>query len=182
MYVRALLASLVCVTSACSAAEPSGEQRAKALVEVAQEHLKVHDANRSVGQAFGPARRDFKEIRYDSPTVGRFVTYYTTPEGAMKEFVVNQPNANPYEPIKARAVFIERMMEIAAPDSSPAERAWGSKQLDSLWTPSTHPLPVQVGDYVFSGLTGGYGDLKHDNLRIVAADTGAAGLKFRQRR
>lgn len=181
MYVRALALSVVCVASACSAAVQSGEQRAQALVSVAQEHLGVQDAKRSVGQALGRARRDFKETRYDSPTVGRFVTYYTTSGGAMKEFVVNQPSANPYVPIKSRVVFIERMMEIAAPDSSPAERAWGSKQLDSLWTPSTHPLPVQVGDYVFSGFTGGYGESQHDNLRIVAADTGAAGLKYRPR-
>lgn len=68
---------------------------------------------------------------------------------------MNQPGASPYKPIKDRAGLIERMTEIAAPDSPAAEREWASRQLDSLWTPSMPPLPVQVGSYVFRGFTGG---------------------------
>jgi hypothetical protein len=176
MYLRSLAISIACVASACHSAE-DGERRAAALVEAAQEHLRVPDVKRTVGRGFGPARRNLTEVRYENPTIGRFATYYLGTDGVLVEFVVNQPVAHPYVPIKDRVVFIERMMEIAAPSSSRAERAWGAKQLDSLWTPVTHPLQVQVGDYVFSGITGG----AHDTLRLVAADTGVSGLKYRPR-
>ena len=92
---------------------------------------------------------------------------------------MNQPGASPYKPIKDRAGLIERMTEIAAPDSPAAEREWASRQLDSLWTPSMPPLPVQVGSYVFRGFTGGFGDKRHDNLQVMAADDTTTGLKYR---
>ena len=176
MSFRVFFFGVACVATACHSAVPSGEQRAEQLVKVAQAHLGVDDLNQSIGKGFGKARSNLTEVSYDTPELRRFATYYLTREKSLREFVVNQPDAEPYAPIRERTAFIERMMEIAAPESSKAERAWGAKQLDSLWKKPVRPLPVQVGDYVFSGITG-----THDTLRIVAADTGATGLKYRPR-
>lgn len=174
MPFRAFFLGVACVASACHSAVPSGEQRAEELVKLAQAHLGVYDLNQSIGKGFGKARSNLTEVSYDTPELRRFATYYLTPEKSLREFVVNQPDAEPYMPIRNRAAFIERVMEIAAPESSKAERTWGAKQLDSLWKKPLNPLPVQVGGYVFSGITS-----THDTLRIVAADTGASGLKYR---
>jgi hypothetical protein len=144
MRFPALAFTLVCFASACQASVPTGEDRAEQMVVVARTHLGVDDLKKAVG-----TWRDMKQVAYESAMNGRFATYYLTSDDSLKEFVVNQPSAASYAPIKNRLAFIERMMEIVAPESSKAERAWGAYQLDSLWKKPLRPLPVQVGGYVF---------------------------------
>lgn len=122
MYLRAFAFSVALVASACHSAEPKGEQRAEELVRAAQAHLEVPALDRGVEQALGASRRDLRGIRFDSPTDRRFATYFLAPDGTLKEFVLNQPDAETYTPIEGRVSFIEQMMEIAAPDSSPGAR------------------------------------------------------------
>ena len=178
MYLRILAFSSACVTSVCQSAEPIGQQRGEALVRAAQQHLGVRDSTRTVGLRIGAAREHFREVRYDRPGHNRFATYVLDEQGKLREFVVNQPDGVPYKPIENRPAFIAGLMEIVAPASSKDERIWAGRQLDSLWTKVTHPRPVQVGDYVFNGLTGGFRGF-HDTLWIVAAGTGASGLRYR---
>ena len=176
MTFRALALNIVWIATACNGAQPSGEQRAEQMVSVAKTHLAVDDLKQTVGHPLANSR--LKEVAYDSEAHGRFATYQLTTDGALKLFVVNQPDASPYVPIKDRAVFIERMMDITAPEAPKAERAWGARQLDSLWKYPARTLPVQVGNYVFKGNSGGYKGV-HDTLIIVAADSVTTGLKYR---
>lgn len=174
MFLRVLALSIAATLApACNAAVPGGRERGEALVAAAQQHLDVPDVKLGDEQLIGPRMRDLTDVHYDWPT-GRFATYLLTKDGRLKQFVVNQRDVEPYAPVKDRRAFIERLMEIAAPESSKAERAWGAMQLDMLWGRASHPLPVQVGGYVFKGITG-----RHDTFTVVEADAVTTGLKYR---
>lgn len=73
-------------------------------------------------------------------------------------------------------------MEIVVADSGSEERAWAAKQLDESWSERVRSLPVQVGGYVFSGITVQSPAGSHDNFRIIALDTGAVGLRYQPSR
>ncbi|PSJ36503.1 hypothetical protein C7I55_25875 [Sphingomonas deserti] len=117
------------------------------------------------------------EVRYELPTGDRLATYFIATDGKLKEFILNGPAAEPYMPVRERRAFIEQMMEVAAPSSSRAERAWGARQLDSSWREWLRPL--QVGEYVFGGMIVSSANGTHDHFKITAADIETTGLKYR---
>jgi hypothetical protein len=170
------------IASACAAAEPVGEQQGEALVTIARTHFAVQTATRSSGDASAPSARGLSEVRYDLPTGGRLAAYYLTPDGKLLKFFVNAPTSNPYLEINDRRRFIEKLMEIVVADSGSEERAWAAKQLDESWSERVRSLPVQVGGYVFSGITVQSPAGSHDNFRIIALDTGAVGLRYQPSR
>ena len=180
MYLRlAIIMSVLVPTVAVAIVEPVGEQRAQALVEAAKQHLGMHDLKRSTATRPGLTHRGMTEVIYEEPLRGRFATYYLDADGALKEFVVNSLDVDPYAPVRKRRAFIARMMEIVAPRSSNAERDWGANQLDAPWTQRVRPLSVKVGDYVFRGGTTVNPKGFHDTFWIVTADRGYSGLKYR---
>ena len=158
-------------TSACNAAPPTGEERANAMLRASQIHLGVQSLKRMEREVGGS-----REVFFENTSVGRFATYRLAADGSLTEFIVNQPeNGKEYLPVEDRVEFIRRLMELAAPEASSAERNWGAKTLDSLWHPNNRPLPVQVGNYVF----GGGRTREHDTFKIIAAHPSAQALRFR---
>lgn len=169
----------------CRRCLPSGRTErspeAEMLVGLTKEHFETSDTVRSGSKATRPAYRDDMEFRYDRSNGSRVATYYIAQDGKLREFILNGPNAEPYTPVKKRRAFIERMIEIVAPSSSRAERVWAANSLDAIWTRRMRPLPVQVGDYVFKGMTVGGGTGTHDTFWIIAASAGVTGLKYSPR-
>lgn len=120
--------------------------------------------------------RGLREVYFESPSLGRFATYLLAAGGSLLEFSVNQPETgDTYVPVKDREAFIRRLMELAAPEASSAERLWAAKTLHMLWIPNNRPLPVQVGAYVFGGGRTG----EHDHLKIIVAQPNTQALRFR---
>ena len=171
ILVCIVLSFAVVFVSACNAAQPTGEDRANAMLRASQMHFGVESVERMEREY-----RGLREVYFESPSVGRFATYRLATDGSLVEFIVNQPESgNTYVPVKDREAFIGRLMELAAPEASSAERHWGAKQLNMLWTPNSRPLAVQVGTYVFRGGR----SMSHDNFKIVAAQPNEQALRFR---
>lgn len=158
-----------------------GEQRAEEVVEAAKLHFAIHDATRTSEGASAPFYRGQTQVRYDSVSAGRFATYHLTANGQLIDLIVNAPTAAPYRVASGRREFIERLMEIAAPEITEEERVWGAQRLDSVWTQRVRPLPVHVGNYVFSAITVHSTSGAHDKFTITNAGCGATGIRFRLR-
>ena len=141
------------------------------MLRASQMHLGVQSVERMEREYRGS-----QEVYFESPSLGRFAIYRLAADGSLVEFIVNQPESgDTYLPVKDREAFIRRLMEIAAPEASSAERLWGAKTLDELWIPNNRPLPVQVGAYVFHGGR----SLEHDNFKVIAAQPNVQALRFR---
>ena len=162
-------------------AELGGEQRAEEVVNTAKRHFAIHDATRTSEGATAPSYGGLTQVRYDSGSGGRFATYHLTANGQLIDLIVNAPTADPYRVDAGRREFVERLMEIAAPEVTAEERAWGAQQLETAWTERVRPLPVHVGNYVFSGITVHSASGAHDKFTITTAGCGATGLRFRLR-
>lgn len=144
------------------------------MLRASQMHLGVQSVERMEREYEG-----LREVYFESPSVGRFATYVLAADGSLIGFIVNQPESgNTYVPVKNREAFIRRLMELAAPEASSAERHWGAKQLNMLWTPNNRPLAVQVGDYIFHGGR----SMRHDNFIVIAAQPNEHALRFRPSR
>ncbi|MCK0530702.1 hypothetical protein [Sphingobium agri] len=178
MPFRLTLVILAGIGSGIATAKPISEQQAQALVEAGKDHLEINNLKKSTASPIGPTRAGMTKVIYETPTGGRFATYYLGAGGVLKEFVMNSPDLYPYTPVRDRRALITRLMQIAAPHGSQAERNWAANQLNAYWTQSVRPLPVRVGDYVFRGGTTRTGNGFHDTFWVVAADRGYTGLKY----
>lgn|GEM_PF-4068938 len=182
MLFRVLAIGFLLVSPANLGDATADGETAEALVETARGHFAIHENARSSGQASAPSRKGQTEVRYDLPSGERFATYYLNSDGALRELGINSPTSKAYAKTSDRRAFLERLMEIAAPRSTLEERSWAALQLDGIWSERVRPFPVQVGDYVFGGITVRSPRGAHDHFTIVATDTGARGMTFERRR
>ena len=181
MLIRCLAIGFLLGSPASLGGATGDGETAEALVETARGHFAIQEDARSSSPALAPSREGQIEVRFDLPSGERFTTYYLTSDGALSELGINSPTSRAYAKTPDRRAFLERLMEIAAPRSSSEERAWAAIQLDGVWSERVRPLPVQVGDYVFGGITVKSPRGAHDHFTIVAIDTGARGMTFERR-
>lgn len=178
MFFRFLAIGLFLAAPAYVGARTDETELAETLVAIARSHFAVEGDTRSSGQAAAPSLQGLSEVRYDFPSGNRFATFHLTADGAFRQIIINAPNNEPYKKAPDRRAFLERAMELAAPQSSPEERQWAATTLDRNWTQRVQPIPVQIGSYVFGGITVHSPQGIHDKFKITAVEAGATGWKF----
>ncbi len=143
------------------------------LFEVSRSHMGVEGIRRVMIQ-----KGEQWESDYELADRARFATSLVDRTGSLLQFSVNSPdNQRDYKPIKDRAAFIRKVLQILSPETPAAERYWAVSQLDDpvrQWTPS---FPIVVGSFVYRLHRANM----HDHFEVTAADSTTSGRRYGKR-
>ncbi len=163
--------------SVTASAETKTSPLAEQMVSAARDHFAIQSGIATNAQSESQVRQGLTQVEINLLSGERFVTYMMRGNGALYEIFLNAPSSRTYKKSHNRRALIEKFIRLASPSATDEERDWAVDQLDLNWSQRVRPLPVQVGSFVFSGITVHSANGAHDHFRITALDAGITGLK-----
>lgn len=163
--------------SVTASAETKTSPLAEQMISTARDHFAIQIGIAANSQSESQVRQGVTQVEINFLSGERFATYMVRGNGALYEIFLNTPTSKTYKKSHNRRALIEKFIRLAAPSATDEERDWAADQLDLNWSQRVRPLPVQVGSFVFSGITLHSANGAHDHFRITALDAGNTGLK-----